>query len=54
MQSIKLLSFTVLAATVDCAAFAAMERRGLPSKFVAATVTTGKTAKSTLRLKYWN
>ncbi|WP_372573600.1 DUF2141 domain-containing protein [Ruegeria jejuensis] len=35
-------------------AFAAMGRRGLPSKFEDAAVATGATAKSTLRLKYWN
>ncbi|MCL6283553.1 DUF2141 domain-containing protein [Ruegeria sp. 2012CJ41-6] len=35
-------------------AFAAMGRRGLPSKFEDAAVANGETAGSTLRLKYWN
>lgn len=35
-------------------AFAAMGRRGLPSKFEDAAVATGEAAESTLQLKYWD
>ncbi|WP_425045077.1 DUF2141 domain-containing protein [Primorskyibacter sp. S87] len=35
-------------------AFAAMGRRGLPSKFEDASVAAGGAAHSILRLKYWN
>ncbi|MEX0318736.1 MAG: hypothetical protein AB3N21_12330 [Ruegeria sp.] len=53
MRSLKLTVMAALAAT-GCATFAAMGRRGLPSKFEDAAVTIGEVAVSTLRLKYRN